>query len=71
MNVFIVDMEPEIAASALCDTHLKSQLKEAAQILCTVATLRKVPAAGLYLPTHAGAPLRQDSRSRHQVRPMD
>lgn len=60
MNVFRVDDCPLEAARALCDAHLASQVKEAAQLLSTAARMRAAalgaPPPDLYRATHAGHP---------------
>lgn len=67
VNVFRVHDDPIEAARALCDAHLASQVKEAAQILSTALWLRARPSGagvalyllqqwGLYRPTHAEHP---------------
>tara|TARA_B100001250_G_scaffold359928_1_gene337092 strand:+ start:332 stop:796 length:465 start_codon:yes stop_codon:yes gene_type:complete len=37
MNIFILDQNPKIAATMLCDKHVVKMIVETAQILCTVS----------------------------------
>jgi hypothetical protein len=37
MNIFVVDLNPEVAARMLCDKHVVKMIVETAQILCTVS----------------------------------
>ena len=72
MNIFVLDSNPEIAASYHCDQHLHKMILESAQMLSTVAlhyaTFRK-DLKGLphYKPTHINHPctdwLREDIRN--------
>lgn len=39
MNIFVVDLDPVIAASQLCDKHVVKMVLETAQMLCTVRNL--------------------------------
>ena len=36
MNIFIVDLDPKIAARSLCDKHVVKMILESAQLLCHV-----------------------------------
>lgn len=56
MNIFILDRNPQQAASYHCDVHVVSQLKEAAQIMSTACHLMGVWAKGMNRPTHAAHP---------------
>lgn len=37
MNIFVVDKDPVVAATMLCDKHVVKMIVETAQMLCTVA----------------------------------
>ena len=37
MNIFVVDKDPELAATMLCDKHVVKMILETAQMLCTVS----------------------------------
>ena len=54
MNIFILDRDPKIAATMLCDKHVVKMIVETAQMLCTVASKlgHDVP----YRPTHSKHP---------------
>ena len=54
MNIFILDRDPKIAATMLCDKHVVKMIVETAQMLCTAASKlgHDVP----YRPTHAKHP---------------
>ena len=54
MNIFILDKDPKIAATMLCDKHVVKMIVETAQMLCTAASKlgHDVP----YRPTHAKHP---------------
>ena len=54
MNIFVVDRDPKIAATMLCDKHVVKMIVETAQMLCTAASKlgHHVP----YKPTHARHP---------------
>jgi len=49
MNIFILDTNPDIAASMQCDKHVVKMVLETAQILSTIC-------GGPYKPTHANHP---------------
>ena len=51
MNIFILDTDPKVAATMLCDKHVVKMIVETAQMLCTAASKlgHDVP----YRPTHA------------------
>jgi hypothetical protein len=55
MNIFILDSDPTIAASYMCDRHVVKMILETAQILCTVSGLRNIP--GPYGMTHVHHPV--------------
>mgnify|MGYP003122774863 CR=1 FL=1 len=38
MNIFVVDNDPKIAATMLCDKHVVKMIVETAQMLCTAAS---------------------------------
>ena len=54
MNIFVVDRDPKVAATMLCDKHVVKMIVETAQMLCTAASKlgHQVP----YKPTHAKHP---------------
>jgi len=54
MNIFVVDRDPKVAATMLCDKHVVKMIVETAQMLCTAASKlgHQVP----YKPTHANHP---------------
>ena len=54
MNIFVLDRDPKIAATMLCDKHVVKMIVETAQMLCTAASKlgHDVP----YKPTHAKHP---------------
>lgn len=54
MNIFILDRDPKVAATMLCDKHVVKMIVETAQMLCTTASKlgHDVP----YKPTHARHP---------------
>ena len=37
MNIFVLDKDPKIAATMLCDKHVVKMIVETAQMLCTIA----------------------------------
>lgn len=37
MNIFVVDLDPSVAARSLCDRHVVKMLLESAQMLCHIA----------------------------------
>lgn len=55
MNIFILDLNPEIAASYLCDKHLVKMPLEAAQIMCSVRHKLGLENSS-YKPTHINHP---------------
>tara|TARA_R100000664_G_C2740417_1_gene129005 strand:+ start:27 stop:488 length:462 start_codon:yes stop_codon:yes gene_type:complete len=54
MNIFILDRDPKVAATMLCDKHVVKMIVETAQMLCTAASKlgHEVP----YRPTHSKHP---------------
>jgi len=55
MNIFILDQNPKIAATMLCDKHVVKMIVETAQMLCTIA--RDLGhAAAPYKSTHKNHP---------------
>lgn len=57
MNLFVLDLDPVLAAKYHCDIHVISQFKEAVQILSTVHHLQNSPIKdGLPLATHENHP---------------
>jgi len=55
LNIFILDRNPKIAATMLCDKHVVKMIIETAQILCTVARFRGYMGAP-YKSTHKNHP---------------
>ena len=58
MNIFYFHSNPSICAKWLCDVHVVSQVKETAQILCTVTNERDQfkSVDGLWKSTHKNHP---------------
>lgn len=56
MNIFVLDEDPQIAASLHCDVHVVKMILETTQILCTVRHLSGNPVPEGYKPTHANHP---------------
>lgn len=54
MNIFVVDLDPAIAAQSLCDKHVVKMTLETAQIMCTV--IQKAGGAAPYRATHRNHP---------------
>lgn len=54
MNIFVLDENPMIAATSLCDRHVVKMALESAQLLCTAAHALGLSAP--YKPTHANHP---------------
>lgn len=54
MNIFVLDLDPVVAAQSLCDKHVVKMVLESAQILSTVQSLFDIPS--LYRPTHRNHP---------------
>jgi len=54
MNIFVLDENPNIAASMACDKHVVKMIVETAQMMCTVVSsyCHDTP----YRPTHAKHP---------------
>lgn len=54
MNIFVLDHDPEIAATMMCDKHVVKMILETAQMMCTVVASygHNTP----YRPTHAKHP---------------
>ena len=54
MNIFVLDSDPKVAATMLCDKHVVKMILESAQMLSTVAhTNGHIPR---YRPTHSKHP---------------
>ena len=48
MQLFILDRDPEVAASMLCDSHLRKMCLETAQILSSIMTIKNIsPESGM------------------------
>ena len=63
MNIFVLDPDPAIAATYLCDKHVPKMALEAAQLAATCLHLVGVDGVpkkdgGHYKPTHKGHPCR-------------
>ena len=63
MNIFILDADPVVAATYLCDKHVPKMALEAAQLAATCLHLVGVDGVpkkdgGVYKPTHKGHPCR-------------
>lgn len=54
MNIFVLDEDPDIAASMACDKHVIKMILETAQMLCTVASSKGY--ATPYSATHKNHP---------------
>lgn len=54
MNIFVLDENPEIAATMMCDKHIVKMILETAQMMCTVVA--SYGHATPYRPTHARHP---------------
>ncbi len=54
MNIFVLDIDPKIAAQSLCDKHVPKMIVESAQMLCTVFHLQNIHAP--YKKTHVNHP---------------
>lgn len=56
MNIFVLDENPEIAATYMCDKHVVKMVTETAQILCTAISSLDSTIAVPYRPTHRKHP---------------
>ena len=56
MNIFVVDKDPKVAATMLCDKHVVKMIVETAQMLCTVIHKQGVAAKIPYRATHKNHP---------------
>ena len=54
MNIFILDQDPKIAATMLCDKHVVKMILETAQMLCTIS--HGLGNAAPYRATHKNHP---------------
>lgn len=54
MNIFVLDIDPSIAAKMMCDRHVSKMILETAQMLSSVADRYGYPT--LYKPTHKKHP---------------
>ena len=54
MNIFVLDRDPVVAASYLCNAHTVKMILESAQLLCTTSWQFNVPAP--YKQTHKNHP---------------
>jgi len=56
MNIFILDLNPELAAQYHNDRHVNKMLLEACQVLCTAHKLNGSWCGWMYKPTHENHP---------------
>jgi hypothetical protein len=56
MNIFFVDKSPQIAAQMLCNAHVRSQIKESLDMLCTAHYIAGLDDPRMYPPTHKHHP---------------
>ena len=56
MNIFVVDENPFVAASMLCDQHVVKMVTESAQLLATAHRVLESQHAVPYKPTHHNHP---------------
>lgn len=56
MNIFVLDLDPELAAKYHCDKHVVKMILETAQLLCTSHWLYSKDRIDLYKPTHVKHP---------------
>lgn len=59
MNIFVLDRDPYIAASMMCDAHVVKMVLESCQLLSTHDRLHGDCSEDLYRPTHAFHPCRR------------
>ena len=52
MNIFVLDIHPQVAAEMQCDKHVVKMVLETAQLLCSVFTKDEAP----YKQTHVNHP---------------
>jgi len=62
MNIFILDNQPHVASSMLCDKHISKMLLESVQLLCSAFE----PGAAPYKRTHYNHPCAQWTRETKQ-----
>ena len=67
MNIFVLDENPMIAATSLCDRHVVKMALESVQLICTTA--HALGFAAPYKPTHQNHPcakwLREGAHNFH------
>ena len=69
MNIFVLDPDPKLAASAHCDQHLHKMILESAQLVSTAMVQRQFNISGLYKPTHPKHPCTiWAAASNHNIR---
>lgn len=56
MNIFILDLDPELCAQYHCDKHVVKMILETAQLLSTAHHVLDGPRSDLYKPTHVNHP---------------
>lgn len=56
MNLFVLDVDPEMAAQYHCDKHVVKMTLETAQLLCTAVHELGFSFPGQYRPTHVNHP---------------
>jgi hypothetical protein len=59
MNIFVLDLDPELAAQQLCDKHVPKMVLETAQLLCSVWPPGEAP----YKRTHYNHPCAKWTRA--------
>lgn len=64
MNIFVLSVNPTLAAQAHCNQHLSKMILEGAQMICTALEIRgtlpyTAKKLGFYLPTHHKHPCTQ------------
>lgn len=50
MNIFVLDLDPVVAASYLCDKHVNKMTLECGQLLSTALSLHGIKPEGIYQP---------------------
>ena len=56
MNIFVLDLDPNLSAKYHCDKHVVKMILETAQLLSTVAYKQGWWREGMYKPTHKNHP---------------
>jgi hypothetical protein len=63
MNIFVLDRDPEVAATMLCNKHVVKMIVESGQLLCAAHWLSDDNAQAPYKLTHAKHPCATWTRS--------